>query len=267
MIVRGASKRRPGGPAAIRITYRQTPQASAHLSCLPWTESPKKTMLRLILLTPISSNQSMSTGKAVLEATLAPIVKRVTPAQGAYGISTEAFDALVRVHQRQIYRILLLQLRDADAAETLTQECFLRAYAKRGDFREEASIGTWLIRIALNLARDHAKSRRVAFWRLLGRARREGDLVGRDIVLSDPDPNPERRLIARERLAAVWAKVDRLPGRQRTCFMLRYVEEMPLGEIARAMQVEVGTVKAHLAGAVGTLRRHLQEWETPCEAI
>jgi RNA polymerase sigma-70 factor (ECF subfamily) len=224
-------------------------------------------MLRLILLAPISSNQSMSTGNAVLEVPLTPIVEQLAPAQGAHGISAEAFDALVRTHQRQIYRILLLQLRDADAAETLTQECFLRAYAKRRDFRGEASIGTWLIRIALNLARDHAKRRRVAFWRLLGRDRREGDPGARDVALPDPDPHPEQRLIARERLAAVWAKVDRLPSRQRTCFLLRYVEEMPIGEIARAMQVEVGTVKAHLAGAVGALRRHLQEWEKPCEDI
>ena len=209
----------------------------------------------------------MSTGKAVLEAPLVPIVEQAAPAQGAHGISAEAFDALVRTHQRQIYRILLLKLRDADAAETLTQECFLRAYAKRGDFRGEASIGTWLIRIALNLARDHAKSRRLAFWRLLGRARREGDSVPRDAVLPDPDPHPDRRLIARERLVAVWAKVDRLPGKQRTCFMLRYVEEMPIGEIARAMQLEVGTVKAHLARAVGAVRRHLQEREGPCGDI
>jgi RNA polymerase sigma-70 factor (ECF subfamily) len=145
----------------------------------------------------------MTTGKAVLEVPLTPIDERVAPAQGAYEISAQAFDGLVRAHQRQIYRILLLQLRDTEAAETLTQECFLRAYAKRSTFRGEASIGTWLIRIALNLARDHAKSRRLAFWRLLGRARREGDSVPRDAVLPDPDPHPERRLIARERLAAL----------------------------------------------------------------
>jgi DNA-directed RNA polymerase specialized sigma24 family protein len=49
--------------------------------------------------------------------------------------------------------------------------------------------------------------------------------------------------------------------------MLRYVEEMPIGEIAGAMQLEVGTVKAHRARAVGAVRRHLQEWEKPCEDI
>jgi RNA polymerase sigma-70 factor, ECF subfamily len=208
----------------------------------------------------------MSTGKVVLEVPLAPDVERFAPAHGAKGIAAEAFDALVRRHQRQIYRILLLELRDTDAAETLTQECFLRAYAKRGGFRGEASVGTWLIRIALNLALDHLKSRRLAFWRLLGRARREQDPAW-DAALPAPDPHPERRIIAREQLAAVWAKVERLPSRQRNCFLLRYVEEMPVGEIARAMQLEVGTVKAHLARAVGAVRRHLEERDTRCEDI
>jgi RNA polymerase sigma-70 factor (ECF subfamily) len=180
---------------------------------------------------------------------------------------TAAFNDLVREHQRRIYRILLTLVRDMDAAETLTQECFLRAYAKRGDFRGEASVGTWLVRIAINLARDHAKSRRLAFWRLLTRDGRSGDPLAIALHLSDPEPLPDRVFIARERLAAVWAKVAGLPRRQRTCFLLRFVEGMPLEMIARAMELEVGTVKSHLARAVGAVRRHLKEREGPCEDI
>ena len=201
-----------------------------------------------------------------MEATLGSIVERAEPADDASGITAETFEDLVRDHQRRIYRILLLLVRDADAAETLTQDCFLRAYAKRREFRGEASVGTWLVRIALNLARDYAKSRRLAFWRLLARDGRRGDPVA-IASLPDPGPHPVRMLIARERLAAVWATVDRLPGGQRACFVLRFVEEMSLEQIAQAMQVEVGTVKSHLARAVGALRRHLQEWEKPCEGI
>jgi RNA polymerase sigma-70 factor (ECF subfamily) len=208
----------------------------------------------------------MDDREGAVEATLGSIVERTEPADDASGITAEAFEDLVRVHQRRIYRILLLLVRDADAAETLTQDCFLRAYAKRREFRGEASAGTWLVRIALNLARDHAKSRRLAFWRLLARDGRRGDPMA-FVDLSDTGPHPLRMLIARERLAAVWATVDRLPGRQRACFVLRFVEEMSLEHIARAMQVEVGTVKSHLARAVGAVRRHLQEWEKPCEDI
>ncbi len=92
--------------------------------------------------------------KGNLEATLAPFSERTSPAEGAGGRTAEACDDLVRVHQRRIYRILLMLVRDRDAAETLTQECFPRAYAKGGDFRGEANVGAWLVRIALNLARD-----------------------------------------------------------------------------------------------------------------
>lgn len=200
-----------------------------------------------------------------MEATLAPVIEGTPPAEGAGGIPPEAFGDLVREHQRRIFRILLLLVRDADAAETLTQECFLHAYAKRADFRGEASVGTWLVRIAVNLARDHARSRRLAFWRLLGRrgpSGGSGDFAAR---VPDPGPLPERTLIARERLAAVWARVGRLPAKQRTCFLLRFVEEMPLLQIAQVMRLEVGTVKSHLARAVGTVRCHLQEGDGPCE--
>lgn len=77
------------------------------------------------------------------------------------------FSALVQQHQPRIYRVLLGMLHDPDAAETLTQECFLKAFQNRGGFRGEASVGTWLVRIAINLARDHRRNRLRAFWQKL----------------------------------------------------------------------------------------------------
>src|ERR1700751_4147793 len=84
-------------------------------------------------------------------------------------ISTETFDELVRRNQRRVYRVLLALTRNPDEADVLTQECFMRAYEKRSTFRCECSVGTWLLRIAQNLYRDHARNRKVAFWkRMLG---------------------------------------------------------------------------------------------------
>lgn len=76
-------------------------------------------------------------------------------------IEQEDFDWIVSQNQKRIYRTLLLLVRDADAAEVLTQECFLRAFPKRGEFRGESALTTWLVRIAVNLARDH--NRRLRF--------------------------------------------------------------------------------------------------------
>src|SRR5436305_15208693 len=92
-----------------------------------------------------------------------------TPAQQAERAAAivEDFEAVVREHQSRVFRTLLGMLRDRDAAETLMQETFLRAYQHREKFRGEASIGTWILRIAINLGRDHMRNQRMRFWRQL----------------------------------------------------------------------------------------------------
>jgi RNA polymerase sigma-70 factor (ECF subfamily) len=164
-------------------------------------------------------------------------------------IEPENFDCLVARHQRRIYRILLGLVRDADVADTLTQECFLRAFVKRGSFRAESSLSTWLVRIALNLAHDHNRSRRWAFWRRL----EHSDAME---VIAGPDArqSPEQVLLNRERMHEIRAAVNSLSDRQKVIFLLRYVEEMPLEEIARAMELKLGTVKSHLYRAVESVR-------------
>lgn len=177
--------------------------------------------------------------------------------RAAIGLRAEQFEEIVRQHQRRIFRVLLSFVRDADAADTLTQECFLRAYRMRASFRGESSIVTWLLRIAVNLARDHRKNRRRAFWsRLFGRDRMD---VAAEAVLavSDPRPSQERALLASEELAVVWSVVDALPDRQRTVFLLRFVEEMSIEEIAHSTGLEPGTVKSHLHRAVHAVRVRL----------
>jgi RNA polymerase sigma-70 factor (ECF subfamily) len=182
-------------------------------------------------------------------------------------VSPYAFDRIVSDHQQRVHRILLALVHDAEAADTLTQEVFLRAFEKRTTFRGEASVGTWLIQIALNLARDHARSRRVAFWRQVVRDRPHGRPTAGSVCVPDPGPSVERTILARERLAAVQAAVDRLSHRQRACFLLRYVESMTVEEIASAMHLRVGTVKAHLARAVAAVRTQLRKWDGSCEDI
>jgi RNA polymerase sigma-70 factor, ECF subfamily len=170
------------------------------------------------------------------------------------------FDAVVTAHQRRIYRLLLGMLRDPDAAETLSQECFLRAYQRRATYRGEASVATWLVGIAVNLARDHARSRRAGFWRKLFANGRDTEAVGE--TLADRRATPEEELLAQEGTRAVWKAAGRLPAKQRAVFLLRFVEEMTLEEIATAMGVRTGTVKSHLSRAVGSMRQALKEYST-----
>src|SRR5215813_4256418 len=78
---------------------------------------------------------------------------------------TADFDAVVREYRPRIFRFALASLRDRDAAETVTQDCFLRAYRAWEGFRGEASVQTWLMQIAVNLVRDVTRTRRFQFWK------------------------------------------------------------------------------------------------------
>ncbi len=178
----------------------------------------------------------------------------------AEGATPLDFERLVPEHQQRIYRLLLGLVRDPDTADNLTQECFVRAYEKRGAFRGEASVVTWLVSIAINLARDHARNRRAHFWRRLFASpaeEREDALAG----ASDRRSSAEQRVIATQQLAQVWRVVDGLSPRQREVFLLRFVEELPLRQIAEATGMQVGTVKAHLFRAVSTVRQRVREYE------
>ncbi|HEV2426305.1 MAG TPA: sigma-70 family RNA polymerase sigma factor [Terriglobia bacterium] len=171
----------------------------------------------------------------------------------------EDFDSVVLQHQQRIHRVLLGMLRDSDAAQTLTQECFLRAYESRGRYRGEASVSTWLIRIAINLAHDYHRNRRLGFWRRLFAGDNDvGEMAAR---LPSDAATPEQDLLAKEKLAAVWSAVERLAPQQRAVFVLRFVEQLSLEEIAAATNLKLGTVKAHLFRALGTVRKRMKEWQ------
>jgi RNA polymerase sigma-70 factor (ECF subfamily) len=174
------------------------------------------------------------------------------------GIAEQEFDAIVREHQRRVYRVLFVLLRNPDVADTLTQETFLRAYEKRASFRGEARIDTWLLKIAVNLARDHARNRRASFWkRLIGVD--DGENPEQISQLPDPQASPEQTLVARRQLEAAWTIAAELPPQQRTIFMLRFAEEMTLPEIAQVLGLRTGSVKTHLFRAMTTVRKRLKE--------
>lgn len=177
----------------------------------------------------------------------------VEPAEPIGGIGD--FDSLVREHRPRIFRFLLASLRDKEAAENLTQDCFVRAYKARAQFRGDASAGTWLMHIAANLARDHEGSRRLKFWR---RSLRSGaDLSDAGEWVADQNRSPEAMASAKEQVRAIWAAAAKLSERQRTVFLLRFVEDMDLLEIAAVTGMKEGTVKAHLFRALETVRAGL----------
>ena len=170
-------------------------------------------------------------------------------------IAAEEFSAVVTEHRTQIFRFLLSSTRDVDLSETLTQECFLKAQRNWTSFRGESSAMTWLMRIAINLQKDHWRNRRLQFWR-----QTQAYAVNLDAAsewLPSGERSAEQQLLAKERVRQVGQAVEGLSERQRTVFLLRYVEEMELREIAQATGLNEGTVKAHLSRALAKVREKL----------
>jgi RNA polymerase sigma-70 factor (ECF subfamily) len=188
-----------------------------------------------------------------VDTALTAVLSAPTPVV-ADSMSADRFEEIVRQNQRRIYRVIFLLVRDADAADTLTQECFLRAYQRQASFRGECVVGTWLVRIAVNLARDHVKNRRASFWRRLVGLEGDGSGESSSRHMVAPHPSPEGILLAQETLQAVWSAVGLLSQQQQTIFLLRFAEEMSLAEIAATLGLKEGTVKAHLFRATSKVK-------------
>jgi RNA polymerase sigma-70 factor, ECF subfamily len=174
----------------------------------------------------------------------------------AEDIAAQDFAAIVASHRPQVFRFLLACTRDIDLAETLTQETFLKAHRYWSNFRGESSAITWLMRIAINLHKDHWRNRRIQFWR-----QTRNNAVDTDEAsewLPSGESSPEQQLLAREQVKRVWQAVDGLSERQKAVFLLRFVEEMEIAEIGKATGLSEGTVKAHLSRALGRVRGELR---------
>ncbi len=167
------------------------------------------------------------------------------------------FATVAQTHRPQVFRFLLASMRDPDVAETLTQDCLLKAHRNWASFRGESSVLTWLLRIAINLQKDYWRNRRLQFWRQTQMQSVSVDEASE--WLPSQASSPEAQVMAREQVKQVWRVVETLSERQKTVFLLRHVEEMDLLEIAETTGLNEGTVKAHLSRAMVKVRAEMRK--------
>ncbi len=151
----------------------------------------------------------------------------------------EAFEALFRQHQREVYGWIVRIVRDSGNAEDLTVETFWRIYRSRARFDSGRSFGAWAHRIATNAALDH-----------LRRSQSETDLP--DDIAAEAGPDPAVQSQARRRIRAAF---QRLPSKYRLVATLALIEDEPYERIAAAAGISVSVVKNRGFGA------GLQLWE------
>jgi RNA polymerase sigma-70 factor (ECF subfamily) len=164
-------------------------------------------------------------------------------------------DGLVKNYRARILRFITFSTGDPDLAETLTQECMLKAYRARENFRGDSSIATWLTSIALNLVRDHQRTKKFKFWRQAKATAVDVSDVASFVASSQS--TQEAQLIAKQQVAKLSEILETLSVNQRTVFLLKFSDELDLQQIADTMGMPINTVKTHLHRALKSVRTQL----------
>jgi len=157
----------------------------------------------------------------------------------------DAWLALVRQHQTELFRLAYLLLGDADAAEDVAQEVFIRAYRSLDRFDRTRALRPWLLQITRNLAANHRRSARrylaalTRWWQNNGGTQANQQMAA-PIIPTEAD--------------LLWQAVRTLAQADQEVIYLRYFLELPVGETAMALGVAEGTVKSRLSRALGRLR-------------
>lgn len=182
-----------------------------------------------------------------LNATIASVPAAERPVS-----ELDDIEALVRTYRPRLLRFVAFSIGDADLAESITQDCFLKAYNGRASFRGDCSINTWLTSIAVNLVRDQQRLQKFRFWRQAHAT--SIDVAEAANFLPSNARSPESQILVRERATQVMEALQSLSSNQRTVFLMRFSEEMDLAEIAAATKMPLNTVKTHLHRALKSVR-------------
>lgn len=180
----------------------------------------------------------------------------VTARTGAVLVSD--FGAWMASEQRRVFALCLRLLQDQDEADSATQDVFLKAYQalKKDDTRELDDPSRWVTRIAVNACLDRLRSRKWQFWRKRPSPEDEAAVLA---IARSKAPEAEDRYFAAQISARLDDALGRLSARQRAVFTLRHYEQKSLEEIGTLLDLDIGTVKAHMFRAVSKLREELRD--------
>lgn len=176
----------------------------------------------------------------------------------AAGGDDVAFEAIMRRHNRLLFRTARAILKsDADAEDSL-QQAYLSAWRAMKEFRADARLSTWLVRIVVNEALGSLRRRQTQVISLeVAMASNEPDTQRR--LQEDVDRQPDRTTMRAELLKIMEERIDMLPGDYRRVFVLRGVEEMSVEEVAQALDIPEATVRTRFFRARGLLREGLSQ--------
>ncbi len=168
------------------------------------------------------------------------------------------FDRWMVSEQKRVFLLCYRMLQERDEADSAAQDTFLKAFKALNQSNPPIldDPGKWLTRIAVNTCLDRLRSRAWKFWSR--RPNQEDETLILEMATND-QPDAEDLVFAREIAGRVLRAIEQLSPRQKAVFTLRHFEDCRLEEIAEILDLDTGTVKAHMARAVAKMRGLLRD--------
>ena len=171
----------------------------------------------------------------------------------------KAFDELVKMHDRQILQVLYGMLGNMQDAEDVYQETFMKVYTKIKSFRFESEFKTWVTKIAMNLAINKIRQRKLK--QVFSINQRQEDLDNWDL----PEPDglataSDKMTYSHETMEKITYSLDQLSTQQRSVFVLKHIHGYKISEIANMLKVAEGTIKNQLFRATQKLQKSLKTY-------
>jgi RNA polymerase sigma-70 factor, ECF subfamily len=179
-------------------------------------------------------------------------------ARAGSGTLLREFGPWMTSEQKRIFLLCQRMLQDSEEADSATQDTFLKAYQalQKADAVEIEDASKWVTRIAVNTCLDRLRSRKWQFWRKRPAAEDEATILH---LTPERRPSAEDRMFAKEIQGRLAAAMDRLSVRQRAVFTLKHFEDRSMEEIGEILNLDTGTVKAHMSRAIAKLREELKD--------
>ncbi len=165
----------------------------------------------------------------------------------------DAFEELVLLYDKQIYNYCFRMTNNAEDAEDLAQEVFIKVYRSLGSFKSESKFSTWIYRIAHNTCIDNHRKKK---FRLLSLSPREEN--DRQMKVPDREPLPEDQMVSREKYDLIKECIAELKPDYKSIIILRDIQNYTYQEIADILNIPLGTVKSNISRARALLRETLK---------
>ncbi|MCH8928351.1 MAG: sigma-70 family RNA polymerase sigma factor [Candidatus Marinimicrobia bacterium] len=167
----------------------------------------------------------------------------------------DAFGILMGRYENSLYGLIFKMVRNHEETQDLVQEAFIKSYNALASFNKQYSFSTWLFKIASNNCIDHLRKRKLKTTSIDAPIQTENGSLSQD--LPDNSYNPERDSLRNELFSSINSIIEELPEKYRVVINLRHKEDNSYEEIAQALNIPIGTVKARIFRAREILKKSI----------